>query len=191
MSTEELHLVKDVSAIIGPLLTGKGFKLCKASPSLVEYISDLVRIVIRHDAISFEIDVEFCLIEPREVRVSLNDLLAYRRQDKIGYPGFFQASGRDRMTECLNKIGLAIREYGEGILEGSCHDFQMIVEFAHARNAAYTAKFSDDRVRRSAEQAWASHDYETVWSCYSSIRDKLTEIEVRRLSYAASKCEKM
>jgi hypothetical protein len=96
----------------------------------------------------------------------------------------FQVSSREGVQEFVLKVAALVEKYAIPFLRGKEDAYCAALE-SRAKRYADEVKDGNLRVVRSrADVAWQANDQAQVVELYDSIREDLTEVEVKKLAYA-------
>lgn len=183
---ERLGFAEAVRHYIAPVLTARCFTCSEATPYVVKFTSPTVVLALSHAPVSYEIQVTLARKAAPSQLYTLRDILDLALGPEHKDQGFFQASERGRVFECVRAIGDILSKYGETVLPGEPAVYERMDETARHRNEAYTKQVVQGPIRKAAEKAWQEHDYAKVRDLYDSIEPDLTPVERKRLEYAKS-----
>lgn len=147
-----------------------GFEVVSEGGTQVRYESDVVVVVVFHDRLSYELDVEVSRLSGRdevERPYSLQDLMRVTDPEAARSFKRFAATTSDAVGRGTALLAEQVRNYGDPALLGSSEFYDLL---ASARAGAVRA-FGEDQVNRAAkkkaDEAWAVKDYPGVVSAYA------------------------
>lgn len=188
MGREKLRFNQVVEREFRFLIDDYKYRLVKSESTFVRYESKSYFMNIYHGRISYEIGVEIGdhLVGWWDY-ISPSGILNYVMGPDHGITTYFQASTREAVENCVVKLAGTIRKYCMDVASGDQKAIDAIIEAQGKRNEEYTRQVVQEPVRREAEQAWRDKDYSKVVSLYGSIKEDLSEIEMKKLEYAQKK----
>ena len=162
-----------------------GLGMVEAGPTRVRYESGLMFLNIYHGRQSYEIGVEVGLLADEQgCKFGLPDVLAALLGRDHGCRTYFQASKKDALMKCVEQIAALIEQHYGPVLAGDRNTWEQIAAVTAEHDAAYTKEVVQQPIREAANEAWREQDYQKVRELYGSIRQDLTPVERKRLTYA-------
>ena len=163
------------------------FHLAQEKTTLLRYESPKVFVNVYHGRASFELGIEVGrLIEPNE-KVTLYDMVAWAGAEKtegFGQHVMFQVSTPEGVKEFVPKLAHLLQKYGAPFLEAKDNAYHSIRELRSRAAIDYEKQVNLSNLRGKAEAAWRGKDYAQIVELYSSVREELTEVEAKKLTYA-------
>ena len=187
-SRSQLGFTTEVLSNFRFLITDYGFECVKANTTLVRYESESLFVNIYHGRRSYELNFEIGELE-RSLNVQENgytigeimDLYEVRNNLKFT---FFQASNKDQTQKLIQKLSEYIKTYAKPILAGNHEIFGKLQMLRKKKSDALIKDIHLTKVREIADIAWKEKDYPKIVEVYESIKDDLTSIELKKLTYA-------
>ncbi len=169
-------------------LRSYGLRPVEEDPTFVRYESEAVFVNVYHGRASFEIGVEIGR-KDRPEKYGLDYLVSWAGKQAWAAEGFgrstmFQVSSREGVQRFVPKVAELVKKYGEPFLAGSTAFYEELVKANERASIAYQREQILMRIRKEADAAWGAKDFCRVFELYEPIRESLTEIETKRLSYA-------
>jgi hypothetical protein len=187
LTRHELGFTECVSVILAFLVADFGFSLAEIDDYAVRYVSDCVRLVIRHGRLSYELSLYLARTDHQEELVhpyGIADMLRLVDEDRAQQYRNFAATSRDLVARGLEQLAGDLREFGEDTLR--C-DAQFFDAMARGRERAIT-KFGRDRQRANedteARTAFDQQDWPRVIEIYQAWADSLNASQSKRLEIA-------
>lgn len=182
-----LYFVEAARAAFDVLLDAPyGCEVVSEGGTQVRYESDVVVVVVFHDQLSYELDVEVSRVSGREEGerpYSLQDLMRVTDPEAARSFKRFAATTSDAVGRGTSLLAEQVRNYGDPALLGSSEFYDLL---AIARAGSIRA-FGEDQVNREAkkkaDEAWAAKDYPGVISAYAQALT-LSTVDRRRLRIA-------
>jgi hypothetical protein len=188
MGREELQFSQVVEREFRFLIDDYYYELVKSEATFVRYESKSYFMNIFHGRISYEIGVEIGdLTVGWEDYIYPHGILDYVLGPDHGITTYFQASSREAVENCVVKLAGIIRKHCMDVASGDRRAIDAIIEAQWKDSEEYTKQVVQEPVRREAEEAWRNKDYSKVVSLYGSIKEDLSEIELKKLEYAKKK----
>lgn len=164
-----------------------GFSLVRALETYVRYESASIYVNVYHGRVSYEVGFELgrlSLFTPvvYDLPVILEALAPDYKGQRV-----FAASEYAPLRFCVSTVAqLAHEHFGKAIADDK-EALDAIDKAYHAACERANKMYTIDPVKQRALEAWRKRDYGKVVQLYASIRPELTEVEVKRLNYAAKK----
>jgi hypothetical protein len=184
----QLGFISEVISTFKFLSTDYDLICVKVDPTFVRYESRSIFVNIYHGRRSSELDVEIGKLEKtpgiQENWYTIGevmDLMGVRK--KLGFT-FFQASTRERVQMLVPKLAEYVREYARPIFEGNLSIFESLHNLRSKKSEEYIKEMYLSQIREEAENAWHEKNYAKLVELYSSMKDDLTSVEVKKLQYA-------
>ncbi|WP_152544835.1 hypothetical protein [Deinococcus phoenicis] len=119
-------------------------------------------------------------------RFSLNDILpAYNRKSLFLYPY------TNKTDLVFNLLVEALKSYAIGLILAERDSLERILFERERVSAEAMYRYFNLPVKEKAEEAWKNREYDLVIEIYSSILDKLSTLELKRLRYAEKASQKL
>jgi|SRR5580704_8832394 hypothetical protein len=164
-----------------------GLRPVEEKTTFVRYESAEVFVNVYHGRASFELGVEMGRSTDPNVKVTLNDLLAWAGAEKVegfGRHVMFQVSSPEGVKEFVPKLAGLLEKYGVPFLRGEDNAYRAVEEIKSRAAVEYKKQVRLRDLRRKAEIAWRAKDYAYVVELYSPVHEALTEVEARKLAYS-------
>jgi hypothetical protein len=162
------------------------FVLAAQGGTQVRYETDAVVVVVFHDRLSYELDVQVARVgvaDEVERPYTVQDLMRVTDPEAARSYKRFAATTPDAVRRGTALLVEQVRRYGDPALLGSSEFYELL---ASARAEAIR-EFGEDWVnraaKRKADEAWAVKDYQGVASAYASV-SALSAAENQRLRIA-------
>jgi hypothetical protein len=168
-------------------LNDAGLRLVQQEMTFVRYESPEVFVNVYHGRASFELGVEIGRLEEPNRKLTLYDIVAWEGAEKaegLGPHVTFQVDSREGVEEFVPKLAALVTKYAAPFLRGDAAAFGSALEFQSERWKEYVKGVNFSQVRWKAEAAWQAKDYAQVVDLYGPVRDDLTEVEAKKLTYA-------
>lgn len=171
------------------LINDYGFKLVKSELTMIRYETDLLFVNIYHGRSSYELGFE-CGLKSKgeESRYRLPTIIKGLLGNAQNIQTSHQASNKEAIINGLRKIANMVRENCNSILKAEDIAFTQIEKAALAEGRELSYKYTIEPIKEKAEQAWKDKDFKKVINLYNSIKNNLTDLEIKRLKYAYKKC---
>ena len=184
-SRENLKFNYSVRCNFQFLVNEYGFEIVKEKSTFVRYETDKLFVNIYHGRLSYELGFECGLKSKGEkTRYRLHTILRGLIGDEHNKQTFYQASNQEAIFNCLKKIADIVKEYCPQLLLAEYKAFAKIEHASTKEGQELTEKYTVGPIKERAEQAWKNKEYEKVRSLYTPIKDKLSQLELKRLNYA-------
>lgn len=156
--------------------------------TFVRYESAEVFVNVYHGRASFELGVEIGRSkEPEEEKLTIYDIVAWAGAEKaegFGRHVMFQVSSPEGVREFVPKIARLVQKYAIPFIKGDATAYREALEARTRAAAEYVKQVNVRQVRSKAEAAWSGKDYAQVAELYGRMRDRLSEVESKKLAYA-------
>lgn len=166
-------------------LTDLGFKCVHTEPTLLRYESDQIAVNVYHGRKSCELGVEIgLLVEGDGKEYPLASLIRLSDPEEADMYRSVVALTRESVLKGVARISEAFKKHGWGALRGDRAVFAKLVEqrreIAHSR----ATDMKVNHVRPRAAEAFRTKDFGLAIQLFQSIRDELSEAELKKLEYA-------
>jgi hypothetical protein len=168
-------------------LNDAGLRPVQQEMTFVRYESPEVFLNVYHGRASFELGVEIGRLKETNIKLTLYDIVAWAGAEKaqgFGQHVTFQVSSRKGVQEFVPKLAALVKKHATSFLRADGAAFDSASEIQSERARDYAKGVNLSQVRRKAEAAWHAKDYAQVVDLYSPVRDDLTEVEAKKLTYA-------
>ena len=173
-----------VAEYIAPVLLPYGFVFVSSTLYSVEFASSFVRVLVTHEPLSYELDIDLIPKACEANKISLSGLI-YSEIGPMPSPGiFFQSSNRSGVASSTRQMAALLARFGRGVLTGDAAAFKHANATQSRLAARYWEQFTVNPIREQANEAWRRRDFKRVCELYQSVETKLTPSEKKRLTYA-------
>lgn len=189
---EFLAFKRNVEKYFCFLIVDYGFQIVLKEDTFVRYETEDVFIDFYHGRLSYEIGVECglkCQGYDSRFRLPII-LLGLLGEDAKGIKAFYQASIKESVSNCLDKIARLVQEHCASLLRGDKIAFSLVAKASSEESKFLTEKYSIYPIKSKAYEAWKIKDYEKVFLLYGSIKSSLSSIEEKRFKYASKNIQK-
>jgi len=174
-------------------LSSYGLKPVQEEVTFVRYQSDAVFVNVYHGRASFEIGVEVGRLDRRE-KYGLGYIVSWAGKQAWEAEGFgrgtmFQVSSREGVENIVPRVAQLVKRYGEPFLAGGDAFYEELQKANELASVAFEREQTVTRIRKEADAAWLSREFARVAELLGPIQADLTEIEGKRLAYAAKHAE--
>ncbi len=196
LARHELGFAESTRALFSFLVADFGFSLIETDDFTVRYVSDSVRLVIRHGRLSYELSLDLARSDHQEEVAhpyDIADMLRLVNEDRAQRYRNFTAASPGAVTRGLKQLADDLRKVGEDALRCNAKFFAVI---ARERESAIE-KLGRERQRPSedaeARAAFNRQDWARVIEVYQAWGDSLSAPQSKRLEIArqraiAGKC---
>jgi hypothetical protein len=164
-----------------------GFHAVEEKVTFIRFESPEVFVNVFHGRRSYELGIEIGRLKEPKERLTIGTIIPWAGAEKtegFGQHVMFQVSSREGVQEFVPKLAKLVEKYTIPLLRGDNDAFRSAFEFQAKKWVEYESEVNLRDVRAKAETAWQAKDYARVAELYKSIRNYLTEIEVKRLMYS-------
>jgi hypothetical protein len=155
--------------------------------TFIRYESPNVFVNVYHGRASFELGVEVGRLKEPEQKLHIFTIVHWAgaaKAEGFGQHVMFQVGTREGVQEFVPKLAALVKKYATPLLRGDEGAYRSVLEF---RGRQYADEVKQDNlsiVRGKAEEAWHAKDYARVVELYTPVREELTEVEAKKLTYA-------
>lgn len=163
-----------------------GFKRCVIAPTMIEYASARVRLVIVWDQYSGELDAIYENLDRSEIgsnQYSLADIMMAANEN-LGNISPRQVYHVESLAPFVAELALNVRTYGMRALVCDIAFLQRLDGDRSRRGQRLMQRIEQERVRDEAQKAWIARDYSAVVRLLVSIDEHLSPSERLKLEYA-------
>lgn len=121
----------------------------------------------------------------QDKRYDLDVIAAWKGETPIA----LQIGDEEVLRRLLPRAADFLCQNADALLRGNTEAFAALASFAHARDLAYTKRFTVDPILRRAHEAWDAHDYGLVVDLLSSVKADLSDNDRQRMRLAAKYLE--
>jgi hypothetical protein len=175
-----LHFARKVQAAFG-FLSDAGFVQVEASSMLVRYRKDDVEIDIYHGRQSYEIGGGVTLAGTRygisEIIRTVDPLVAEEYQN-------WMTNTPEGIAKGLEKLAALMQHYGFDVLSAEQQFIALLARQRKQWAEGYALDVLAAQLRPQAEDAFRRGDYEQAADLYGQIRERLSPVEAKKLSFA-------
>ncbi len=155
--------------------------------TLVGYKSRHVFLNVYHGRASFELGIQIGRLTDPKKTLSIDNIVDWAGAYKA--EGFdqhvmFQVSTREGVQEFVPKLAALVKKYAIPLLRNDDSAWDAALGLQVRRGNEYVKEVHLGHVREKAEAAWHAKDYFRVAELYEPVRQDLTEVEARKLTYA-------
>jgi hypothetical protein len=163
-------------------------KPVKEDVTFVRYESDAVFVNVYHGRGSFEIGVEIGRLD-RPEKYGLDYIVSWAGKAACEAEGFgrgtmFQVSTREGVQNIVPRVAGLVKRYGDPFLSGRPAFYDELQKANERASIAYEREQALARIRKEANAAWATKEFARVVELLQPVRNDLTEVESKRLTYA-------
>jgi hypothetical protein len=185
---DQLGFASEVVSAFKFLSTEYGFQCVRIEQTFVRYESISSFVNIYHGRRSFELGVEIGRLEKvpglQENWYTIGEILdLIGVREKLGFT-FFQASTHERVQMLVPKLAEYVREYARPIFEGDSKIFESLSNLRRKKSEDLIREMRLSQIRDKATTAWHKKDYAKLIELYNSMKDDLTQVEIKKLEYA-------
>lgn len=164
-----------------------GFLPVEEEVTFVRYESSTVFVNAYHGRTSYELGVEIGRLKEPKTKLSIFDVIRWAGAEKaegFGQHVMFQVSSREGVQQFVAKLAVLVKKYAVPLLRADDDAYRTALEFRAKRYADEVKEGNLRVVRTKADAAWQAKDYGQVVELYNAVREDLTEVETKKLSYA-------
>jgi hypothetical protein len=162
------------------------FKVIKRTRNTVIYATEVVEVSFFYDdQRSFEVSLGLSLIcRPSQLVFSFEEILQFLNVQANEWATGYAARTQEEIARILARMSEIMTCHATKLLEGNNDDWSRLAEQRRNNCLAYAEATSLAQAKRTADVAWASHDYQKVVSALEGVEAKLGKADVAKLAYA-------
>lgn len=164
-----------------------GFRPIQEEVTLLRYESSEMFMNVYRGRASYELNVEIGRLDEPNDKLYLGDIVASAGTEKaegFGQHTVFQVSSREGVQEFVPKLAALVKKYAIPLLRGDREAFASAKRLQSSRGKELLKEINLKGIRSKAEAAWHAKDYAQVIELYDPVREDLTEVEAKKLTYA-------
>lgn len=168
-------------------LENLGFSVVKALSTLVWYQCGNIVVDIYHGRQSYEVGAGITIFENRYAISEIIEVSDPKEFKKFRYAMTTTPEG---VSIAVKELSILVEQYGNKVLRGD----SKFISALEKQRKQWSEKFSLDvltrQLRPRANEAFRRKDYLTAVELYSYIRERLSPVEIKKLSFAKDRCKK-
>jgi hypothetical protein len=180
----DAHLDVACDLHLEPLLRPYGFVKASSGPNYVEFLSPKVRVVVRREFYSSEINLAFELVGLKRDGLDLAAIVEPDDADGHAAALWWQASTCERINLVVGLMARDIAQHCSAVLKGDERVFECLYERRRDRQIAAERMRANTEARSAADAAWRTQDFPGVVRELSRIVGGLSHVERLRFEYA-------
>ena len=168
-------------------LTELGLHPVEEKVTFVRYESPDAFVNVYHGRASYELGVEIGRLDAPNDKLYLGDIVAWADAEKaegFGQHVMFQVSSREGVQEFVPKLAALVKKYAIPLLRLERTAYDSAREIQARRGRALMLEMKMRGVRTKAERAWHAKDFAQVVELLGPMRENLSEVEAKKLTYA-------
>lgn len=171
------------------LVTDYGYTLlsCPENSYFVSYVAGGVTVEVMYDACrSHELDVR---LSYAETRYPIESFSLYEIVQMGGSDGFRtpQVVDGQSVSKALENCAMTLKKHGDKLLRGDKFNFRRLSKYRDQQSTKNAITTKVRMVRADVEIAWKNGNYINVFSLLDSIREHLSDAELKKLAYSRKK----